>query len=53
MFNRTITDPEHVPVSEDDRKSTDVICTVIGAIFAITLFLIAIINLNPGTFKLT
>ena len=33
---------------ESDRKCTDVACTIIGAIFALVMFILSLVMLNKG-----
>lgn len=49
MFNRSISDPYEIPLDERRRSSTDICCTIVAALFALTLFAVAIINFNRGT----
>lgn len=48
MFEEKALNPNQFLVNEKNRKSTDVICTVIGAAFALTLFIAACIMWNKG-----
>jgi len=48
MFDDRVLIPEQLPVKEPSRKSTDVACTVIGAIFALAMFITATCLWNPG-----
>ena len=41
MFNTDVSTPSEFPVDDSKRWSTDVCCTILGAIFAITLFILA------------
>ena len=48
MFDEKVVVPEQFPIEERNRKSTDVCCTVIGAIFALTMFIVACCMWNQG-----
>lgn len=41
------------PVSDKNRKSTDIVCTFISAAVALTLFILACVFWNKGIFVLT
>ena len=49
MYSRIITDPEQIPVPETERKHTDVLCTIISSIFAVVMFMIALLKFNKST----
>lgn len=51
MYNDSVLAPEQLPYPEKNRKSTDVCCTWIGAIFALVLFLLACIWFDRSKFK--
>jgi hypothetical protein len=48
MFDEKVLYPTQFPVEERNRKSTDVCCTIIGAIFALTMFIVACTMWNKG-----
>lgn len=48
MFEEKAIYSHQFVTSEKNRKSTDVICTVIGAAFALTLFITACVIWNKG-----
>lgn len=49
-----ITNAEDLPVPFEKRTSTDVFCTVLTSLFAITMLVIAIANINlPALQKMT
>lgn len=48
MFDEKVILPEQLPIKEKERKITDCCCTVIGAIFALTMFIIACVVWNRG-----
>lgn len=48
MFDEKVVVPEQLPIQEKNRKSTDVCCTIIGAIFALTMFIVACCMWNKG-----
>ena len=48
MFDEKVVVPEQLPIQDRNRKSTDVCCTVIGAIFALTMFIVACCMWNQG-----
>lgn len=48
MFEEKAINPNQFVIAEKNRKSTDVICTIIGAAFALTLFIAACIMWNKG-----
>lgn len=48
MFNKEVSTPGEFPVEESKRWSTDVCCTFVGAIFAITLFVLACVFFNSS-----
>ena len=52
MFDEKVVFPEQFTVQERNRKSTDVCCTVIGAIFALTMFIVALTMWNKGMLNL-
>ncbi len=41
MFADKIFSPAEVPIPEKSRKRTDCCCTIIGALFALTMFIAA------------
>lgn len=41
MFDEKVLYPTQFPVEERNRKSTDVCCTILSAIFALTMFIVA------------
>lgn len=43
MFNRVLGDPEEVPVPSNKRTYTDCICCVATTVFALALFVLAVI----------
>jgi hypothetical protein len=49
MFDEKVVYPEQYPIQERNRKSTDVCCTILGAIFALTMFIVATTMWNKGT----
>mgnify|MGYP003688155047 CR=1 FL=1 len=49
MFDERVLNADQFPITEKNRKSTDVCCTVIGAIFALTMFIVACCLWNQGT----
>lgn len=49
MFVKNVYTFRNLPVEEKERKWTDCCCTIIGAIFALTLFIIACCMFNRGT----
>lgn len=49
MFEEKALNPIQLPIQEKHRKSTDIICSVIGAAFALTLFITACVLWNRGT----
>lgn len=49
MFDEKVVYPEQYPIQERNRKSTDVCCTILGAIFALTMFIVACCMWNKGT----
>lgn len=54
MFDEKVVSPEQFTIRERNRKSTDVCCTIIGALFALVMFIAALSMWNKGTpsFKL-
>ena len=48
MFDEKVVYPTQFPVEERNRKTTDVCCTIIGAIFALTMFIVACTMWNKG-----
>ena len=36
------------PTLDSERKKTDILCTIIGGLFALTLFVLAFVFLNTG-----
>ena len=50
MFDEKVVFPQQFTVEERRRKSTDVCCTIIGAIFALTMFIAALTMWNKGKF---
>lgn len=53
MFDEKVIYPTQFPVEERNRKSTDVCCTIIGAIFALTMFIVACTMWNRGISSIT
>jgi hypothetical protein len=49
MFEEKVLLPSHLPLPDRNRKSTDIICTIIGAAFALTLFIAACVMWSKGT----
>jgi len=49
MFGEKIVDPRRLPIIDKDRASTDVCCTIIGAIIALTMFIVACCMWNKGS----
>ncbi len=41
MFDEKVLYPTQFPIEERNRKSTDVCCTILGAIFPLTMFIVA------------
>ena len=41
MFDEKVILPEQLPAQEKSRKITDCCCTIIGTIFALTMFIVA------------
>lgn len=41
MFDEKVLYPSQFPVEERNRKSTDVCCTIISALFALVMFIVA------------
>ena len=48
MFVKNVYTFRNLPVEERERMWTDCICTIIGAIFALTLFIIACASFNKS-----
>ena len=48
MFNTDVSSPSEFPVDDTKRWSTDVCCTVISALFAIILFVLACLFFNTS-----
>lgn len=48
MFDEKVILPEQLPIKEKERKITDCCCSVIGGIFALTMFIIACVLWNRG-----
>lgn len=48
MFNTEVSTPSEFPVDDSKRWSTDVCCTIVGAIFALTLFILACVFFSSG-----
>lgn len=48
MFDEKVILPEQLPVKEKQRKITDCCCTIVGAVFALTMFIIACVLWNRG-----
>ena len=55
MFQEQLTKFDQVPLPgiktkhlDKNRKYTDVLCTVVGALFAITMFVLAFVLMNKG-----
>ena len=46
MFVKNVYTFRNLPVEERERMWTDCICTIIGAVFALTLFIIACASFN-------
>lgn len=53
MRDNLIPDGRTIPIPENKRVSTDVLCTIIGALFALTLFVLACIFYRSGKPALT
>lgn len=58
MFDEKITQFSDLPLdgkasvkSDRDRKKTDIICTIIGALFAITMLILAFALMNTGNLQ--
>lgn len=49
MFDEKVLYPEKFVLHNEKRKSTDVCCTVIGAVFALVMFIVACTMWNKGT----
>ena len=51
MFDQRVlrSHPNRFPFNYEKRKSTDVCCMIIGAIFALTMFIVACCMWNKGT----
>lgn len=48
MFDEKVLYPAQFPVEERNRKSTDVCCTILSAIFALVMFIVACCMWNKG-----
>lgn len=48
MFNKDVSTPTEFPIEESKRWSTDVCCTIAGAIFALVLFILACVFYSYG-----
>ena len=46
MFKTKAVDPNQFPVPDTKRISTDLFCTILGAIFALAMFIIAVVMWN-------
>lgn len=53
MRDNLIPDGTTIPIPDNRRVSTDVLCTIIGALFALTLFVLACIFYSSGKPALT
>lgn len=53
MFDQRVLNPRRFTVPDEKRKSTDVCCTIIGAIFALTMFIVACTMWNKGKWSIT
>ena len=53
MFDERVLHPRKFTVHDQERKSTDVCCTIIGAIFALVMFIVACTMWNKGNSTLT
>lgn len=42
--------PTQLPIPEKNRVCTDIICTILGAAFALTLFIFACVSWNRGNY---
>lgn len=51
MFAKNVYSFKNLPVEEKQRKWTDCFCTIIGAIYALTLFIIACAAFNRRSDK--
>lgn len=55
MFDEKVILPEQLPVKEKERKITDCCCTIVGAAFALTMFIVACVlwnRSNPSIIQL-
>lgn len=50
MFDEKVILPEQLPAQEKSRKITDCCCTIVGAIFALTMFIVACCMWNKSSF---
>lgn len=48
MFEEKVLSPSQFPISNQSRVSTDVCCTVIGAVFALTMFVLSFVFWDKG-----
>lgn len=48
MYNKDVSTAGEFPVEEGKRWSTDVCCTVLSSIFALTLFILACVFFNSS-----
>lgn len=48
MGDEKIFIPTQLPIPEKNRVCTDIFCTIIGAAFALTLFIVACVTWNKG-----
>ena len=48
MFDERVLHPRKFTIHDQERKSTDVCCTIIGAIFALVMFIVACTMWNKG-----
>lgn len=53
MFSGRAVSSKQFPIVEKTRKSTDVVCTVVGALFAVAIFTIACCLWDKCTVHLT
>lgn len=48
MGDEKIFIPTQLPIPEKNRVCTDIFCTILGAAFALTLFIVACVTWNKG-----
>lgn len=46
MFEQKVLSSNQLPLPDNQRKSTDVVCTIIGALFALAMFIVACVMWN-------